>query len=664
LTAAGSPAIGSQVPSELATDLYAAKLTWRLSNNHTLWGSTNGEPSTRAGYIFSINGPPSSWQGTLKRGAPNVSLHYDGVFGSSLLVRGVVGRDHEITTYGGAGASIPAFQDSTVTPRQDSGGFGAYMNQNFKRTVYKGDVTKFWGAHEIKAGADYEDVVAGIQVFDGGAGQTVRQLTRGGVVYYRHRYLVNDRAPGFDQNDPSTWAIADPLVASPADHNMSLYLQDSFKVRSNLSINYGLRWERQLGLDRDGNSAYDMKRNWAPRIGVVWDPTSAARAKVFASYGRYYDNLPLDLNIRQFSGFVECLCFNFSPSPSVTAPDPAVASRVGPGASSLLGSAGVEPTDAAWKGMYSDEWTGGVELELPTMQHTSVGAKLIRRSLGRAIEDFMTPDGNFLIGNPAEGTFGLTMASFSGESVPAPKPVRKDTSVELSLRKRYNNNWQFLASYVWTNLVGNYDGQYQVSSGQLDPGSNAAYDVADFMVNSYGHLSSERKHQVKLDGSYTLNGRILNGLTMGASFHWFSGLPLTAYGYQASPYSSWEYFLTPRGSLGRGPSDYEADVQVLYPLKLRPGVHADLQLAIFNVLNRQAATQLYQHYNEAADGQCAGIPGNLCNGDNGIAHVPGTITPVGQLDNPAATATSPDFLKAGVAFTGPRSARIGVRLTF
>jgi hypothetical protein len=34
------------------------------------------------------------------------------------------------------------------------------------------------------------------------------------------------------------------------------------------------------------------------------------------------------------------------------------------------------------------------------------------------------------------------------------------------------------------------------------------------------------------------------------------------------------------------------------------------------------------------------------------------------LSNPKATATNPDFLKAGTAFTGQRSIRIGVRLTF
>src|SRR5207245_6238270 len=85
---------------------------------------------------------------------------------------------------------------------------------------------------------------------------------------------------------------------------------------------------------------------------------------------------------------------------------------------------------------------------------------------------------------------------------------------------------------------------------------------------------------------------------------------------------------------------------------------------VFNLFNRQAINQMYPRYNEIADGACAGIPAALCNGDNGLNHIPGTILPVAQLANPLATATSPDFAKAGIGFTSPRSARVGVRFIF
>ena len=41
-----------------------------------------------------------------------------------------------------------------------------------------------------------------------------------------------------------------------------------------------------------------MKSNWAPRIGVAWDMTGEGRSKLFASWGRYYTTIPLDMNVR------------------------------------------------------------------------------------------------------------------------------------------------------------------------------------------------------------------------------------------------------------------------------------------------------------------------------------------------------------------------------
>ena len=89
----------------------------------------------------------------------------------------------------------------------------------------------------------------------------------------------------------------------------------------------------------------------------------------------------------------------------------------------------------------------------------------------------------------------------------APKAKRTNTSIELSARKKFSNNWQFLTSYVWSRLEGNYDGTFQNSTGQLDPNINSAFDYADFLVNADGRLSNERVHQWKLDGSYEVRGR-------------------------------------------------------------------------------------------------------------------------------------------------------------
>jgi hypothetical protein len=665
LTSPGSPSLGSAVPADITKNLFAAKLTYKVSQNHTITGTVIGDPNTRTGAVFTtqnglnfvINGPPSTWQGTLDQGAVDSVGRYDGIFGAKTLVSAMVGQHREKVQYGGPGSSTAQFANQTVVPTQTSGGFGVYDNQDFHRNVVKGDLTQYWSNHTIKVGGDFEDVTATVDRFEGGAGQRIYELrSSSGIIYYRHRYYVNDLAAGFSRTDPSTWQILDPLEATPQTKNTSLYAQDSYKPISSLSLNYGIRWDKQHVLGRDASAGFSLNDNIAGRLGAVWDPTKTGKAKVYANYGRFYENIPQDINIRAFGGETQAFAYNFSPDAANTTPISGT-----PGKNSLLGGSS-EPVDPNLKGQYIDEWLGGFEYEV--MPNTTAGVRYTYRNLGRVIEDFLVPSsGEYFIANPGEGTLGQSLGFYNGGSAPAPKAQRISKSTELSLRKRYSNNWQFLASYVFSKLEGNYDGTFQNSTGQLDPNINSAFDYADFMVNAQGELSNEHKHQVKLDGSYVVSRGMLNGLSLGGSFRWLSGLPLTAYGYSLA-YANWEYYLTPRGSLGYGPADYETDVHLSYPIKIGGSAKANLQLNVFNLLNRQSATVLDQRYNLISDGACAGIPSALCNGDGGLNTVPGTLTPLAQLANPRATATNPDFLKAGTFFTLPRSAQLGIRFTF
>jgi hypothetical protein len=389
----------------------------------------------------------------------------------------------------------------------------------------------------------------------------------------------------------------------------------------------------------------------------VWDVTNTGRSKLYANYGRFYEDIPQDINIRSFGGEVVCFCYNFDPTAANILPDASAPRR-----STLLG--GPEATDPKLKGQFINEWIGGFEYEVKP--NFAVGIKGTYRNLGRVIEDFLVPsEGNYFIANPGEGTLGQTLAFYDQvHTAPAPKAERKELAFELTARKRFSNNWQLLASYVWEKLEGNYDGTFQNSTGQLDPNINSAFDYADFLVNSNGRLSAERQHQLKFDGSYQFKGA-LDGLNVGVSTYWFSGLPLTAYGYSFA-YQNWEYYLSPRGALGRGPSNWEANVHVDYPVKLGSSSRQKLDLVVdvFNLFNRQSAIQLDQRYNLIQDGVCGGIAESQCNGDGGLATQGDSLTPVAQLTDARATATNPDFLKKSVLFTLPRSIRVGVRLTF
>jgi hypothetical protein len=656
LEAPGAPGIGSEIPLETDRNLFAGKLTYKLSNAQTLTGSVNGDPSTDEGNLFVVAGPESTWKATQDTGGTDAVLRYDGVFGGNFLVRALIGRHYEKTEIDGEGKLIPASRDDTVSPIVRTGGFAGYFQDSeFSRNVYKVDVSKVLSKHEIKGGIDWEDQDSSIDRYQAGGGLLTYKLTRSGQIYYRHRFYADDLAPGYVEGDPSTFRPLVPLTTEPKTFNTSFYVQDSFRALPYLTINAGIRWERQEIGDRFGETPLDLTDNWAPRIGVIWDATKNGRSKVFFNYGRFYESIPMDINIRAFGGEVICFCNNFDPNPLNFIPNPGTPAR-----SAALG--GATPVDEALKGQYISEYLGGFEYEV--RPNLSVGAKFVYRDLGRVIEDFLIPtEGHYFIANPGSG-LGTEMAFYDFETTaPAPPVERQHVSFEISGRKRFSQGWQFLASYVWAKLEGNYDGTFQNSTGQLDPNINSAFDYADFLVNADGRLTNDRRQQFKVDGSYEFQSGPVTGLNLGLSTHWYSGLPLNAYGYSFA-YANWEYYLVPRGSLGRGPSDWEADIQASYPIRLGATSRLNLVFDVFNLFNRQSTIQLDERYNLARNGACAGIPEDLCNHDNGWVALPGTVDPAGSLSDPRATAPNPDYLTKGVLFTTPRSFRFGVRFSF
>ncbi|HSY47361.1 MAG TPA: TonB-dependent receptor [Thermoanaerobaculia bacterium] len=666
--------VGGSIPAALTRNLFDAKLSLALTPSHLINVSVLGDPSKVNGAVAAISGSPSTFEGTNKTGGNDYNALYTGVFGTRWNVDANYGKHKEQNILSGPGTSTSQFTDMTQVPNVNTGGFRAFDNSNYDRDVAKLNISSFFGNHTIKFGGDSEKVKTIDDRFYGG-GDWVRKFCTvalvnnacpsNGLVYYRHEVFLNDQASGFDASNPATWltSIANPLVVVPKTQNQGLYLQDSWKMMSNLTVNAGIRYETQKVGDRFGAWQINLKDNWAPRIGAIWDPANNGRTKAYVNFGRFYESIPMDINIREFGGEISLDVNNLNPTGGALTPDSAAPSFSATKLPYRILGGGTVPVDPNLKGQYVDEYLIGYDYELAS--NLAVGIKGTYRNLGRVIEDMLVPSqNNYFVANPGQG-LGADGGLLDGGTVPVPKPTRKYTGVELHAQKRLSNNYQFYGSYVWSRLQGNYDGTFQVSTGQLDPNINSAYDYADFEINnssSTALLSNDRTHMVKLYGSYTVPNGLAHGLELGLSTHYYSGTPLTAQGF-AESYRNWEYYLTPRGSLGRGPADYEADIHGAYPIALGTG-HVNLILDVFNVLNRQAKTALDQRYNLNTDPPCAGIPSALCNGDGGLLNAPGGVQPAGVLPNPKATATNPSFLTGGTAFTGQRSIRLGARYTF
>ncbi len=256
--APGTPALGTSVPTTTNTQLYSAKFTYKLANNHTLVFSEFGDPAKTNGALTSqwvISGPPSTWDGTEQFGGNDMVLRYDGVLSPTSFLRAQYARHTEKDIIGGPGRDIASTQNQRVSPAVFTGGFSIWDDLNFTRDVYKADFSKILPANEIKVGFDYEDIGSNLDRYQGGAGQRIYLLQRTVdgelVLYVRHRYFIDENAPGHSRSDPATWKIALPLNTRPASKSYSFYAQDNMKL-GRLSLNLGVRWERQSMLDREG----------------------------------------------------------------------------------------------------------------------------------------------------------------------------------------------------------------------------------------------------------------------------------------------------------------------------------------------------------------------------------------------------------------------------
>jgi len=609
------PFEGDEVESRSVRNLGSGKLTWGFAAGHTLVASFIQDPRTDSGAIndtnHTLNGELATFLGRQDFGGRDYSLRWDGLFGSSFAMSAQGARHEERNSIGpasGEGDTVE-FIDTRADNFQ-TGGFGLIQKKNFRRNHFALSATGFLRNHEIKGGLEYEkDSAEVVKRMSGGQQVLIfDNETNPARPVYQHFYWTTPNATTSPFNAPLS-----QLNASVEHKIWTVYLQDRWSILSNLTLNVGVRWDRQEIIGATGVTQITLDKDFAPRVGIVWNPGRDSKTKVFGSFGLYYEEIPMDLVVRSFAFERQPRVNNFDPTGIV--PDPQADAILVDTPSVILGGS-TEPTDPDLKNQYVREFIVGGEREV--IPDLAVGAKYIYRDYGRVIEDFLCMgDGTYCIGNPGKGIMKRIFTLDSATTFPAPDPKRIFHGVQLDVTKRYSNNWQMIASYIWSTLKGNYDGEVApFTNVGPDPNISAAYDYYDFFTNGQnrnvitntGPLSNDRRHQFKVSAVYVTPFQ----LSLGVLAYYRTGTPLTRYGF-SDVYGRYEFFLTRRGAEGRTPDNYEADLHLGYPIRLGP-VTVNLIADVFNLVNAQRPILLDQRYNisefENADYVCGSNPGS------------------------------------------------------
>ena len=528
-------------------------------------------------------------------------------------------------------------------PTYWSGGPGYLAETTLDRVEGKSVLTLLLeaaGHHVVKLGADAEFLR--YQSKRGYSGTTVYAEGSDGkqfVDFRRYGSLSSDGVP-------LTLAAFQATSTSTA---LGSFLQDSYAPTDNLTFNVGVRHDAQLLYGDRPGASLSLPRQWAPRIGVIYDPTGAGRSRIFASYARYYEGIPLDIIDRSFSGERQLssthdakLC-----DPRLATPDhggcESDASRLPTGTSINPlwtpfgnGHAAVDPDLAAES---SDELIVGGEFEISPA--TRLGVTYTKRWQNKIIEDMSRDDATtFFVGNPGFGA----ASDF-------PMAKRDYDAVTLYLDRAFRRGFLAQASYTVSSLRGNWAGLFRAETGQLDPNMSSDFDLVSLLPNRSGPLPGDHTHQLKVYAAKDFDLGSGSSLDIGIAWRSRSGEPTTYLGSHPI-YGPGEVYILPRGSGERLPWVHAVDLRfgVRVPLARESSVLVSLDA--FNVFNFQAAIARDQRYTLDSVRPIDG----------------GTVADLGRLQTSDGAPFDPHHRNASfgdpIAYQPPRAFRLGITTTF
>jgi len=552
---------------------YIGKLTWQVSPNWRVIGKLSGDPATIDNSDASqfVAAEANTYQ---EQGGSIYQAEFNGVLSPSLLWNTQVGINRStLDAYPQTGDF-----DAVSHLGYDTGyEYGSASNAQYSdrnRDEIKTNLTWFVdqlaGSHEFKGGVEYSKLFF----------RSHNYTTADG---YRYDDLTSDYWYG--DGDPAAipyvmWFDTDAGTIENDGTMYTGYLQDAWKPTPTLTVKFGVRYDTVGYTNNAGDDIADMDM-FQPRVGIAWDVRGDAKSLIKASYGRFMH--PNAMTLPNFARTALSTSYRWRSCSTLrgfSSPEQCQTYAAGLGRPWTEGPDGWDPNGwyqvpsadvfgsapnqiaADLKPTYADELIIGYEQEV--FNRTSIEVSYIDKKTRDIFED--TCDGN--VPNPSADA---TCDYYLMANLPDLKRDYEGVIVKFETRAK-----------DWLNLLASYT--YSKSEGNVEYTQNAGVDFDVYpvhFVNTYGYLSDDRRHRVKLNG-YVL---LPYNFTVGVDGFWSSGF---AYSHTAAADPYGDEFLDPRGFY-RGNDNWGLDMSASWALKLG-AIRTELIATIYNVFGEEQGT--------------------------------------------------------------------------
>lgn len=429
-------------------------------------------------------------------------------------VRGQWARDREPGT---ANSTNPeAIINQGGTPVLTIGeNFFSPRETTIKRWQIADTATYLFGTNTLKGGFDYQhDNILNYfpgNFFGSYTFQSIGSFNRGVPSGSGERFVQAFAGPG------TTGPITNPNL-----QDISFFAQDEWRLRPNLTLNLGIRYDFQkieqpsvlntdpqlLAAGLRTNEIPEDHNNWGPRVGIAWTPGTSGRTVLHAGYGIFYGrNTAIMIGTAHSNNGINVQTLTFTGSTVPTYPNRFVTPPGG-------GTAAV-PTillfDPQFKNPMVHQASVGVEQALTNDMAVAVNYLYVRgKDLPRSTDLNIGAPSNVSVPVTGDGSFtvkryiGAKPFTNFGRVIEFQSTAEsKYNGLTVEVNKRFSHNWQAKLAYTLSKVTDTKpDATAVVPQGSDD--AKFASDPQDFGLDD-APGDNDVRHRLVFSGLWNLD---------------------------------------------------------------------------------------------------------------------------------------------------------------